>query len=186
MTQNTAASEPDNTPVPGTTRAAATFIAPLEEVRRCASCEKETRAVLRRLRCSNGALQIKYQCTVCGAGTSNPLLHGRVKSVTDLQEWDSKLAPIRNEIARKNVEAELSQRKAQYREYLNSPAWASRRRQVLDREGGLCQGCRASDAVEVHHLTYAHVRAEFLFELVALCRNCHERYHGISPPWLIE
>jgi len=33
-------------------------------------------------------------------------------------------------------------------------------------------------ATEVHHLTYQHVGHEFLFELVAICRECHTRWHG--------
>lgn len=28
-----------------------------------------------------------------------------------------------------------------------------------------------------HHLTYAHVTQEFLFELVAICGDCHARVH---------
>ena len=66
-----------------------------------------------------------------------------------------------------------------YDRYLESPAWAERRRLVLERAGGKCEGCRKRLATQVHHLTYEHVGNELLFELVAVCRDCHERIH----PW---
>jgi 5-methylcytosine-specific restriction endonuclease McrA len=33
----------------------------------------------------------------------------------------------------------------------------------------------------VHHLTYQNAGNEFLWELVAICRECHARYHAIEP-----
>lgn len=65
-----------------------------------------------------------------------------------------------------------------YREYLQSSAWAKLRRQVLMRAAFICEGCGAKPAVEVHHKTYEHVGDEFLFELTALCKECHGRLHG--------
>jgi 5-methylcytosine-specific restriction endonuclease McrA len=66
---------------------------------------------------------------------------------------------------------------AWYRTYLRSEAWAALRAKVLARAQGRCEGCAAAKASDVHHLTYAHAGAEFLFELVALCRPCHVRWH---------
>jgi replicative DNA helicase len=68
-------------------------------------------------------------------------------------------------------------RRKRYHEYLLSPEWMALRRKVLDRCGGLCEGCREERVTQVHHLTYAHVRNELLFELVGLCDACHERAH---------
>lgn len=74
-----------------------------------------------------------------------------------------------------------------YAGYLRSEEWASRREKVMQRAGGFCEGCRAQAATEVHHLTYEHVTQEFLFELVAICGDCHARYHGApsrpKPNW---
>ena len=33
-------------------------------------------------------------------------------------------------------------------------------------------------ATQAHHLTYEHMGDEFLWELKAVCRPCHERWHG--------
>jgi 5-methylcytosine-specific restriction endonuclease McrA len=35
-------------------------------------------------------------------------------------------------------------------------------------------GCQ-SRATQVHHLTYRHLGNEPLFELMAICRDCHEQ-----------
>ena len=49
---------------------------------------------------------------------------------------------------------------------------------VLQRAGHICQGCLSAKAEVVHHLTYDHVGDELLYELVALCRACHDRAHN--------
>lgn len=52
----------------------------------------------------------------------------------------------------------------------------------MQRAAHVCEGCRTARATEVHHLTYEHCGDEFLWELVAICRSCHERYHGGKEP----
>lgn len=66
---------------------------------------------------------------------------------------------------------------AWYNEYLNSDAWKARRRKVMDRCRGLCEGCRDHPVTQIHHLTYDHVGDELLYELVGLCDACHDRTH---------
>jgi len=88
------------------------------------------------------------------------------------QEWEQRRAELG-----KQRQQEQDEWWAGYTEYLQSPAWARRRRAVLTRAGGLCEGCRENPAVHVHHTTYAHAGNELLFELVALCRDCHQIAH---------
>jgi 5-methylcytosine-specific restriction endonuclease McrA len=66
----------------------------------------------------------------------------------------------------------------QYSDYLQSPEWRARRSLVLERDNHLCQGCRKRPATQAHHLSYKHVGKEFLWELVAVCDECHNRFHG--------
>lgn len=68
--------------------------------------------------------------------------------------------------------------KSQYSEYLASTEWLEKRRKVLLKCRGYCEGCGAAPATEVHHLTYAHIGHELLWELVAVCDDCHDRCHG--------
>lgn len=68
----------------------------------------------------------------------------------------------------------------EYREkYLESPTWKEKRKRVLDRDGALC--ICGEHAIYVHHKTYENIGSEPLSDLVALCRNCHDGYHGRLP-----
>ena len=67
--------------------------------------------------------------------------------------------------------------KEKYADYLSTLGWKRKHNLVLNRARAKCEGCGMAQATEVHHLTYAHVGAEFLFELVALCGACHDRWH---------
>lgn len=60
-------------------------------------------------------------------------------------------------------------------EYLRSPEWQARRLAVLRRDGYLCQACLLNPAEQVHHLSYKHWQNEPLFELVSVCRQCHDK-----------
>lgn len=72
---------------------------------------------------------------------------------------------------REEAHAQYTQR---YHEYLRTPQWRAKARMVIRRDGGICRGCLEAPATEVHHLTYEHIYREPLFDLVALCRPCHE------------
>ena len=67
-----------------------------------------------------------------------------------------------------------------YSAYLQTAEWQTLRARVLDRCQRVCEGCGERPAADVHHLSYRHVGQEFLFELVGLCRECHERLHSTS------
>ena len=65
-----------------------------------------------------------------------------------------------------------------YDAYLASETWRNKRAEALRRDEGVCQGCRTRPANQVHHLTYAHLGDELLFELISVCDDCHERIHA--------
>jgi hypothetical protein len=65
-----------------------------------------------------------------------------------------------------------------YNEYLETDKWRKLRQLVFQRDNGICQGCYAAPATQVHHLTYKNVCNEFLWELTSVCDECHTRYHG--------
>jgi hypothetical protein len=62
-----------------------------------------------------------------------------------------------------------------YNQYLLTPKWKKKRDEVLQRDSYLCQSCRSNRATEVHHLSYKHAGDEPLFELVSVCKSCHDR-----------
>jgi 5-methylcytosine-specific restriction endonuclease McrA len=65
----------------------------------------------------------------------------------------------------------------EYNAYLSSPEWKARRALVLQRAKGRCEGCGTASATDVHHVTYDRVYSEMLFDLLALCRPCHQILH---------
>ena len=64
-----------------------------------------------------------------------------------------------------------------YHNYLLSPKWQKKRELVFKRAQYLCEGCGRNKATEVHHLNYHHLGDELLFELVAVCDECHSKIH---------
>lgn len=152
------------------------------------SCEHEQQRLTRRV-VRGGAVQYTYQCVTCGWALKQPIPHHRVRAefpgveIPDFDEglerrhMDERLAAQQ---AKREAESAASRAAffLQYDTYLKSDAWAAKRKLVLARCCDRCEGCGSAAATEVHHLTYDHVYAEFLFELVGLCKPCHERVHA--------
>ena len=67
-----------------------------------------------------------------------------------------------------------------YNQYLASPEWNSKKIRVRARDYGRCQLCRSNSFLDVHHLTYNRVGDEALFDLVTLCRHCHEQEEALK------
>lgn len=65
-----------------------------------------------------------------------------------------------------------------YLQYIQSDAWASKRRMILARRGRKCEDCGSCERLEIHHLTYARLGMEKPEDLRVLCRKCHERRHA--------
>jgi len=137
----------------------------------------------------NGPRQLRFQCRDCGKLLAQAVAHVRARPDTPqvdeqfLREWISydrqrwSAASVEKAQMRAEVEAELREA---HRRYLQSDEWRQIRTRVFLRAGGMCEGCGAAEATQVHHLTYQHQGREFLWELVAVCRTCHERVHEIS------
>lgn len=148
------------------------------------TCDHPTGAVCKR-QISGGSFQYVAQCTRCGKPMCSPMPKSEALAICggrepqpfddDLREqWDRTQSEAAAEI---NARFDRTAFFAQYSEYLNSSAWAARRKAVLRGASGQCEGCAERAATQVHHLTYEHVGAELLFELVAVCDECHERIH---------
>jgi 5-methylcytosine-specific restriction endonuclease McrA len=67
-----------------------------------------------------------------------------------------------------------------YHEYLRSPKWKRLTVAVFEREGGICQGCAEEPIENTHHMTYANLYDELLFQLVGVCETCHRKVHWIK------
>mgnify|MGYP003147313313 FL=1 len=62
--------------------------------------------------------------------------------------------------------------------YMQSDNWQRVKKARIERAGGLCEaqttGC-TGDAEAVHHLSYAHLGDECLWDLRAVCKHCHNK-----------
>lgn len=138
---------------------------------------------------ANGAPpQYKHVCTDCGT-RFNPIAHAEL---TDDEKQEARrnadlLGSMPQEVGRRATASRATQilrvrlsDDPRYQDYLQSPAWKDLRALVLLRSNGRCEGCGRRRAQDIHHLSYAHLYDEFLFELVAVCRRCHERWHGLA------
>jgi hypothetical protein len=67
----------------------------------------------------------------------------------------------------------------EYKRYLRSAAWKARLDAVRAACGGTCEACGIAPMVDGHHTSYAHLGAEPLDDLLAVCAPCHRAQH----PW---
>ena len=128
---------------------------------------------------SNGVRMWRLQCDQCGGGMlglkkTDPLCAKAIpkrEHPVELQ-WREREA----ELARKR-QVEQDEWWGRSRAYLKSPEWIKRRRLVIERENGLCEGCRLQPGAHVHHKTYARFGQELLIDLALLCEDCHAIVH---------
>lgn len=67
-----------------------------------------------------------------------------------------------------------------YPEYIRSRQWKQRAAAMIARANFRCQRCGSPRALNVHHLTYAHLGDEWAEDLIVLCNSCHKKEHGIE------
>lgn len=68
----------------------------------------------------------------------------------------------------------------EYKQYLESDEWKVKREERLEKDGHRCVCCNSSDNLNVHHITYDRLKNESIYDLITLCRDCHEKLHKIQ------
>ncbi len=69
-----------------------------------------------------------------------------------------------------------------YHEYIKSPKWYENRKVALKRAGKRCQLCASRTQLDVHHNSYKNLGDEEPWDLVVLCRRCHDAHHAVADP----
>lgn len=143
----------------------------------------------RKLIISNGGIQVRNQCTNCGfvdgkslGGFASP----QRESLTEVDvsfrvSRDNKISTGRKSIFERIRCLKYDKFQQKHKEdvesyrnvYLQSPEWKLKRKLVLERDNYICQACRVNGATDVHHITYGMIGNEPLFNLISVCRNCH-------------
>lgn len=155
-------------------------------------CEHPDKEI-RRKKDKNGNPRFYYQCLCCGCTAGKQLKKAEVLNPESVKDF---------EVDRENQAwADYNQRFEKRRKlevkmvediwnrnrdlYMNSPEWKKLRALVFERANYICEGCREAKATDCHHTTYDNIGQEFLFELLALCKECHDRYHAqVYPKFL--
>lgn len=77
------------------------------------------------------------------------------------------------------LSARMTKRKELYKAYIKSEAWRKKRKQALAHHGHTCGDCgkESFHGLDIHHLSYKHLGAELMDELMPLCRPCHVKRH---------
>lgn len=142
---------------------------------------------------SNGVICVRLQCQRCGESQGER--RKAEYNVTTLCDWNDDLRQSwraqqnerREELRNESIQQEAEERQQEsaqwwekYSMYLRSKEWQQIRQAVLTRDNNLCQACLRNKAAHVHHLSYAlyeKTGRSAAFELVAICRPCHEKIH---------
>ncbi len=131
-----------------------------------------------------GRVRAELQCQRCGSCWRAVKQAGIVLSELPAIDPDieGRWRASREELTRQRQDEIEDRRTAESREwwaaydrYRTTPKWADLRARTLSRAGYKCEGCGQARATQAHHLTYAHVGDEMLFDLIAICEPCHER-----------
>ena len=132
------------------------------------------------------ARALREQCPDCGRLFGQSVSHSKAKPDTPAADLNAAKRYVELEQAERDAERlrvqdnEREKWRTEYYQYLQTDEWRQRRELVLKRADFICEGCGTKSATEVHHTTYDHVQNEFLWQLVAICRDCHERFDGVG------
>lgn len=125
---------------------------------------------------SNGSPLLNKQCLTCGEADGKA--YKMVLNFNDFPDYSEEKREAY--YINQNIEREEKKQKErnafflEYNLYLKSETWMNKRTLVLKRDNYTCQSCLISQATQVHHTTYRHVYNELLFELVSVCKQCHD------------
>lgn len=147
------------------------------------NCNNHNYEIVKKLKINNTYYLVK-QCMTCGEANNSHLKFSLVENHDNLKWYSETLNKKYYENKRNyyliNREKEKQEWLKNYAIYLSSIEWKQKRLKVLERDRFICQGCLNNKANEVHHLTYKHVYNEFLFELISLCKPCHDKLTNLD------
>lgn len=100
-----------------------------------------------------------------------------ISNWSEVVEEAKDILQYHNEEEYKNL---CQEAKEDYAERLKSDYWKKLRKKRLNMDKGKCKDCGAK-ATQVHHKRYVNLGTPWeIYELVSLCKNCHEKRHKIK------
>ncbi|MDB5250666.1 MAG: hypothetical protein JWQ40_5060 [Segetibacter sp.] len=158
---------------------------------------------------ANGSIHYVSQCFKCGNSFGQPISKSKITPTYDIVPFDEGLfnnyqeellRPLlqSTQIVKKLRDIVKELKKSYYKEkfeieyndsrdfekvynkYLESAAWLSKRSEILKRDNYTCRYCASTKATQVHHLSYNNLGNEPDFELISVCKQCHQEIHCID------
>lgn len=75
----------------------------------------------------------------------------------------------------------MKQLSVEYEDYIHSPEWFGKRKEVFKLKGKICERCKSERRLHVHHKTYVNFTKEDIEkDLCVLCTKCHDLYHKLN------
>jgi hypothetical protein len=67
----------------------------------------------------------------------------------------------------------------QYSDYLKTQHWQHFRSEAIKFFRNICQTCGKHDCqIDIHHRSYDNIGCETFNDVIALCNDCHKKFHN--------
>lgn len=140
-----------------------------------------------KLTCEDGRIQVRKQCFKCfklwpAAISQSGIDIDRLKDVIKYEDSEKtkERLDLDNRLVEKKKALMRANRFIEMVAYYESKEWRVKANKVLQRDKHTCQACLSEKATQVHHLNYDHFKNEPLFDLVAVCKPCHDKVTQID------
>jgi hypothetical protein len=132
-----------------------------------------------RMKTESGSIILKKQCFECGEVSGSQFKKDLVRNFEELPFIDVLLRSCKDDFnsdVRRHLKViENENAWQEYAKYLNSDLWKRKRDAVFKRDNYTCKACETNKATEVHHLNYENIYDEPLFDLISVCKRCHDK-----------
>ena len=157
--------------------------ADLKKIDNSFQCNHENTKIVN-VKYKDGTIHTKQYCMNCGVSRGQSPKRDENLEVVDVtrirDDFEDRREQARFDCGKRhddNNRKFSAEFRKKYAIYLTTEEWKEKRQKVFERDNYLCQGCLTEKATQVHHTTYNNIFHELLFELVSICRNCHQSAH---------
>jgi len=134
---------------------------------------------------------IQTSCRICGSQIEVFILSRQNKNIgfwkhptyckSCIEKEREKGEKLKQEYEEERSKRLTNLREMSYSEYLKTEHWYSVRTRALKRANFRCQLCNAANTkLHVHHRTYINRGCEQNNDVIALCEDCHRKFHNIE------
>lgn len=90
---------------------------------------------------------------------------------------NQELINLFNRFLKENNVKIAKSRQRLYDKYIISSKWRNKREELFKIRGKICELCKSTSNIHVHHKTYKNLFNENMEDLQVLCKCCHSKVH---------